>query len=133
MVVAKIMKATLVLPSLDHTSYWADDSGFKDVFDWKHFIETFVKTPISWSKVSYYKKEIVPLLKHHRVVYFTHTDSRIAKNGILNSIQKLRCRVNYQALKYSAPIEELGKTLVARMRQNGGPYLALHLRYFGVF
>ncbi|CAN1337883.1 O-fucosyltransferase 35 [Linum perenne] len=147
--VAKVLKATLVLPSLDHTSYWADDSDFKDLFNWKHFIETlneeihivetlpadysevepFIKTPISWSKVSYYKTEVLPLLKQHKVVYFTHTDSRIANNGIPDSIDKLRCRVNYRALKYAKPIEEFGNTLVARMRGDGHPYLALHLSH----
>ena len=79
-------------------------------------------------QTSYYKTEVRPLLKQHKILYFTHTDSRLASNGIPSSIQKLRCRANYQAFIYTTSIEELGNTLVSRMHKDGNYYIALHLR-----
>ena len=61
-------------------------------------------------------------------MHFTKSDSRLANNGIAEEVQKLRCRVNYEALRFTTPIEEMGKKIVKLLRQKG-PFLVLHLRY----
>ncbi|KAF2299164.1 hypothetical protein GH714_030869 [Hevea brasiliensis] len=148
--VARLLNLTLVVPELDKTSFWADPSNFEDIFNVKHFIDSlrdevrivrrvpkrfnrkygykiFKMPPVSWSDEKYYLQQILPLFGNLKVLHFNKTDARLANNISLN-LQELRCRVNFQALKFTPQIESLGYKLV-RILQESGPFVALHLRY----
>ncbi|CAN6885212.1 unnamed protein product [Brassica oleracea] len=110
--VARLLNLTLVVPELDKTSFWADPSGFEDIFDVRHFIDSlrdevrifrrlpkrystksgyqmFQMPPVSWSDDNYYLNQILPLFSKHKVVHFNRTDTRLANNGLPLSLQRL--------------------------------------------
>lgn len=150
--IARYLNVTLIVPELDKTSFWADPSEFQDIFDVDHFITSlrdevrilkelpprlkrrvelgmvYTMPPISWSDISYYQNQILPLIQKYKVVHLNRTDARLANNGQQLEIQKLRCRVNFSALRFTTQIEELGRRVIKLLRQNG-PFLVLHLRY----
>ncbi|VAH49203.1 hypothetical protein VPH35_030057 [Triticum aestivum] len=128
--VARLVNATLVIPQLDKRSFWQDTSTFKDIFNEPGFIkalegdvhivsdlpESLQSAPrarkhfTSWSGASYYE-DVKELWKDHKVVHIPKSDSRLANNGLPIDIQRLRCRCLYEALRFSDPIEDLGKVL----------------------
>ncbi|KAJ7956520.1 O-fucosyltransferase family protein [Quillaja saponaria] len=150
--IARYLNVTLIVPELDKASFWADPSEFQDIFDLDHFITSlrdevrilkelpprlkkkvelgnlYSMPPISWSDISYYTNQILPLIQKYKVVHLNRTDARLANNDQPLEIQKLRCRVNFSALKFTSQIEELGRRVIKLLRKNG-PFLVLHLRY----
>ncbi|XP_068304602.1 rhamnogalacturonan I rhamnosyltransferase 1-like [Pyrus communis] len=145
--VARYLNVTLIVPELDKNSFWAA-SEFQDIFDVDHFIASlrdevrilrklppklkkrpaYSLPPVSWSNMSYYLHQILPLVQKYKVVHLNKTDARVANNGLPLEFQKLRCRVNFHALRFTSQIEEVGRKLVGILREKG-PFLALHLRY----
>ncbi|KAL6175812.1 hypothetical protein ACLB2K_052451 [Fragaria x ananassa] len=150
-VVARILNATLVVPELDHNSYWKDASDFVNIFDVEWFISSLAKDVTIIRKVSekvmrsmekppytmrvprksepeYYIDQVLPILLRRRVLQLTKFDYRLSSN-LDDELQKLRCRVNYHALKFTKSINELGQKLVMRMRQLTTRFVAVHLRF----
>lgn len=62
-----------------------------------------------------------------QVVQLTKFDYRLA-NKLETGLQKLRCRVNYHALKFTDVILEMGNKLIKRMKEKSNHFIALHLR-----
>ncbi|KAJ4877975.1 O-fucosyltransferase family protein [Raphanus sativus] len=146
--IARLLNLTLVVPELDKKSFWADPSEFEDVFDINHFIDSlrdevriirslpkryhghklFQMPPVSWSNDKYYLHKLLPRFRKHKVIHFNRSDTRLANNGLSLHLQRLRCRVNFQGLRFTPRIEALGAKLV-RILQQRGTFVALHLRY----
>ncbi|KAF8700631.1 hypothetical protein HU200_033976 [Digitaria exilis] len=148
-VAARILNATLVVPKLDQTSFWKDSSNFSEIFDMDWFISFLAKDvkiikeppekggkPMKPYKMRVprkctprcYLNRVLPALLTKHVIRMTKYDYRLS-NKLDTDLQKLRCRVNYHALRFTDPIQELGEKLIQRMREKSRYFIALHLRF----
>ncbi|KAJ9178756.1 hypothetical protein P3X46_010613 [Hevea brasiliensis] len=150
-VAAYILNATLVVPKLDQKSFWTDTSDFSEIFDVDWFISFLSKDvkiikqlPMKEGKVltpyhmrvprkctpKCYQNRVLPVFnkKHVNAIQLGKFDYRLS-NRLDMDLQKLRCRVNYHALKFTDSILEMGKKLVERMRMKSNHFIALHLRF----
>lgn len=148
-VAARILNASLVVPKLDQNSFWKDASNFSEIFDVDYFISYLSKDVKiikqlprkggkAWTPYTMrvprkcnercYQNRLVPVLLKKHAVQLTKFDYRLA-NRLGTDLQKLRCRVNYHALKFTEPIQKMAEKLVHRMRMKSKHYITLHLRY----
>ncbi|XP_031262591.1 protein ESMERALDA 1 [Pistacia vera] len=156
--VAGYLNATLVIPSFHYHSIWRDPSKFRDIYDEEYFVSTLQndvrvvnKIPEyimerfghnmsnvynfrikAWSPIQYYKDEVLPKLLEEKVIRISPFANRLSFDAP-SAVQRLRCLANYEALRFSSPISNLGDILVARMKErsvkHGGKYISVHLRF----
>ncbi|XWS34702.1 hypothetical protein CRYUN_Cryun21dG0060400 [Craigia yunnanensis] len=157
--VAKIMNATLILPVLKQDQIWKDQTKFEDIFYVDHFIDYLkddvrivhdipewftdkselftsirrtVKSIPKYAPAQFYIDNVLPRIKEKKIMALKPFVDRLGYDNVPPEINRLRCRVNYHALKFLPEIEQMADLLVLRMRNRTGspnPYMALHLRF----
>ncbi|KAK1576210.1 hypothetical protein Q3G72_011913 [Acer saccharum] len=157
--VAKILNATLILPVLKQDQIWKDQTKFEDIFDVDHFIDYLkddvrivrdipdwftdkselfssirrtVKNIPKYAPAQFYIDNVLPRIKEKKIMALKPFVDRLGYDNVPQEINRLRCRVNYHALKFLPEIEQMADSLVSRMRNRTGssnPYMALHLRF----
>ncbi|KAG5015751.1 hypothetical protein AAZX31_08G148800 [Glycine max] len=145
-VIARILGAALVVPILQVNVIWGDESEFGDIFDLEHFkrvlandvrvVSALPSTHLMTKPVegspplhvtpSWIRSRYLRRFNREGVLLLRSLDSRLSKD-LPSDLQKLRCKVAFNALRFAQPIQELGDGIAERM-QSKGPYLVLHLR-----
>ncbi|KAI4314416.1 hypothetical protein L6164_027328 [Bauhinia variegata] len=171
--VAKILNATLVIPYLEVNPVWKDSSSFEDIYDVDHFIDVLkddvsivkeLPEEYSWSTREYYAtairdnrikvapvhasanwylENVLPVLRSYGVAAISPFSHRLSFDNLPMDIQRLRCKVNFQALTFVPHIRTLGDALISRLRypqdplkvtaagdkEMAGKFVVLHLRF----
>ncbi|KAF5454409.1 hypothetical protein F2P56_024077 [Juglans regia] len=175
--VAKILNATLVIPHLEVNPVWQDSSSFMDIFDVDHFIDTLkddisivkelpyeffwstreyyatairttrIKTAPVHASANWYLENVLPVLQSYGIAAIAPFSHRLAFDNLPVDIQRLRCKVNFQALVFVPHVRALGDALVSRLRypsskrgalgtnylqestEGAGKFAVLHLRF----
>nr|TKV90467.1 hypothetical protein SEVIR_9G031100v2 [Setaria viridis] len=152
-VVARIMNATLVLPELDTNSFWHDKSGFVDIYDVPHFINSLkydVRIVMSVPKitaqgktkklraykidpprdapVTWYRTTALEKIRKYGAIHLTPFSHRLAEEIDDPELQRLRCRVNYHALRFKSNIMKTSSDIVNKLRSEGH-FMSIHLRF----
>ncbi|KAK6923833.1 GDP-fucose protein O-fucosyltransferase [Dillenia turbinata] len=155
---------------------------FVDIFDINHFINTLkddvsivkeLPDEFSWSTREYYAtairatriktapvhasanwyiENVLPVVQSYGIAAIAPFSHRLAFDNLPMHLQRLRCKVNFQALVFVPHIRALGDALVSRLRypsdenkaidngylqevtdslnkQEGGKFVVLHLRF----
>ncbi|CAA0818261.1 O-fucosyltransferase family protein [Striga hermonthica] len=145
--VAKIMNATLILPVLKQDQIWKDQTKFEDIFDVDHFIDYLkddvrivrdipewftdktelfssirrtVKNIPKYAPAQFYIDNVLPRIKEKKIMALKPFVDRLGYDNVPQEINRLRCRVNYHALKFLPEIENMADLLVSRMRNRTG-------------
>ncbi|MCL7033070.1 hypothetical protein MKW94_015592, partial [Papaver nudicaule] len=151
--VARILNATLVIPHLEVNPVWKDSSSFSEIFDVDHFIDvlkdeisivkelpkeyswssreyyatairaTRIKTAPVHASANWYLENVIPVLQSYGIAAIAPFSHRLAFEDVSRDIQRLRCKVNFQALTFVPHIKSLGDALVSRLRNPSGKYL----------
>ncbi|CAH1413934.1 unnamed protein product [Lactuca virosa] len=144
--IAKILNATLVIPYLEVNPVWQDTSTFEDIFDVDHFVNilkddisiirelpdeyawstreyyasairsTRVKNAPLHASLNWYLENVYPVLESYGIAAISPFSHRLAFDNMPNEIQRLRCKVNFEALVFVPHVRSLGEALVSRLR-----------------
>lgn len=77
---------------------------------------------------SWYQTVALASMRQHGAIFLSPFSHRLTESLDNHEYQRLRCRVNFHALRFREDVMELSSKIVSRLRAEG-QFLAIHLRF----